>query len=349
MGWKTLIMIFILLSLLISIPVISANDCENIDENNTDITEQNDLIVDYDNSKDINIVDDENIENQQNSSDLNIIRKNMTNSIQNTKSLMPVIQINNYKFWTSDLTKYYGSDSRFIIRITNSNNVGISGLGVIFLVNGNQYSRTTDSSGYASIAINLNSGNYIMTTNFTDFPTIILRNNIHILSTISGQNIVKYYKNDTQYLATFRDTSGNLLTNTAVTFNINGVVYTRTTNNNGIAQLNINLNPGTYIITATNPVSNEQHSNTITVLPTLTASDLVMNYGDGSQFKAYLVNGQGNPYPGQTVQFNINGVFYNRVTNSNGIASLNINLSPGTYIITSSNNGLSISNHIYVN
>ena len=126
-------------------------------------------------------------------------------------------------------------------------------------------------------------------------------------------------------------------------------MYTRTTNPSGVGQLNINLNPGTYIITATNPVNNEQHSNTITVLPTLTASDLVMNYGDGSQFKAYLVNGQGNPYPGQTVQFNINGVFYNRVTNSNGIASLNINLQRGTYIITSSHNGLSISNHIYVN
>lgn len=84
-------------------------------------------------------------------------------------------------------------------------------------------------------------------------------------------------------------------------------------------------------------------------MSTLTASDLTMNYGDGSKFKVKLVDGQGNPYPGQTVQFNINGMFYNRVTNSNGIASLNINLQQGTYIITSSHNGLSISNNIYIN
>ena len=35
-----------------------------------------------------------------------------------------------------------------------------------------------------------------------------------------------------------------------VTFNINGVFYTRTTNASGIAKLNINLMAGQYIITS---------------------------------------------------------------------------------------------------
>ena len=73
-----------------------------------------------------------------------------------------------------------------------------------------------------------------------------------------------------------------------------------------------------------------------------------MKYRDGSQFVATLVDGQGKPYAEQTIQFNINGVFYNRVTNSNGQAKLNINLQAGQYIITSSYNGVNVANTVTV-
>ena len=73
-----------------------------------------------------------------------------------------------------------------------------------------------------------------------------------------------------------------------------------------------------------------------------------MGYHDGTQFVATLVDGQGCPYSSQTVQFNINGVLYNRVTDSSGQAKLNINLMAGEYIITSSYNGYSIANKITI-
>ncbi|WP_296862455.1 hypothetical protein, partial [uncultured Methanobrevibacter sp.] len=115
---------------------------------------------------------------------------------------------------------------------------------------------------------------------------------------------------------------------------------------NGTAKLNINLQPGDYIITS--EYKGCLVSNSIKVLPVLSADDLVMKYRDGSQFKAKLVDGQGKAYTGQSVQFNINGVLYNRVTGSDGIAKLNINLMPGEYIITSSYNGSSIANKITI-
>ncbi len=73
-----------------------------------------------------------------------------------------------------------------------------------------------------------------------------------------------------------------------------------------------------------------------------------MKYRDGTQFKATLVDGHGKPYVGQNLTFNINGVFYNRPTDSTGTAKLNINLMPGEYIITSSYNGSSIANKITI-
>ena len=86
----------------------------------------------------------------------------------------------------------------------------------------------------------------------------------------------------------------------------------------------------------------------IHVLPVLFTRDLVMNYKDGSQFIAHLLDGQGNPYPGQNINFNVNGVFYDRTTDANGDAKLNINLQSGQYIITSSYNGESNSNTIVI-
>ena len=80
----------------------------------------------------------------------------------------------------------------------------------------------------------------------------------------------------------------------------------------------------------------------------MSANDISMRYRDGTQFKANLVDGQGRPYANQVITFNINGVFYNRMTDSSGQAKLNINLMPGQYIITSSYNGSNIANTIRI-
>ena len=89
-------------------------------------------------------------------------------------------------------------------------------------------------------------------------------------------------------------------------------------------------------------------SNKITVLPILEAEDLVMQYRDGSTFDVILLNGQGNPLANAGVTFNINGVFYDRTTDENGVARLNINMMSGEYIITSSYNGCNIANKITI-
>ena len=77
---------------------------------------------------------------------------------------------------------------------------------------------------------------------------------------------------------------------------------------------------------------------------------IAKKYGVSDQFIAYLVDGQGNPYGGQTVNFNIHGVFYERVTDSDGRAILNIRLGAASdvYIITSEYNGCRITNTITI-
>ena len=65
-------------------------------------------------------------------------------------------------------------------------------------------------------------------------------------------------------------------------------------------------------------------------------------------YKDYIHLCQGNPYEGQIITFNINGVFYNKITDSNGHAKLNINLPAGEYIITSSYNGTNVASKVTV-
>ena len=102
----------------------------------------------------------------------------------------------------------------------------------------------------------------------------------------------------------------------------------------------------TYTVTAEH--NGLKASNKITVLSVLETKDLVMKYRNGSKFEAKILDGQGRPYVGQTVKFNINGVFYTKTTGSDGIARLNINLLPGQYIITSSYNGLNAANKVTI-
>ena len=166
-------------------------------------------------------------------------------------------------------------------------------------------------------------------------------------STVSGNDIVKYYKNDSQYSIRLLDNEGNPVgANVSATFNINGVFYTRYSNASGHVKLNINLAPGNYVITA--EYNGVKASNYINVLPTLEAKDLSMKYRDGSKFEVKVLDGTGDALTNANVNLNINGVLYTRISDDEGIARLNINLMPGQYIITSSYNTLNISNKITI-
>ncbi|WP_407423395.1 carboxypeptidase-like regulatory domain-containing protein, partial [Methanobrevibacter sp.] len=330
-----------------------------------------------------------------------------------------------------DVTKYYSGAERFVVTVKDSEGNPLANKSVTVDINGITYNRTTNANGTCSCALNLPAGVYNVTTCVGNET---VESVVTILTTVNGTDVVKVFRNGTQYYATFRDSEGNYLAegtvvrfnihgifydrkvsdkglaklninleqgeyiitainlNTSemsannitvipriienydltkyyrnasqytvkiigddgnavgagvnVTFNINGVFYTRQTNASGIAKLNINLEAGDYIITTY--YEECMVANNITVLPILSAEDMVKQYGTSDQFVATLVDGQGNPYARQTVQFNINGLLYNRVTDSLGQAKLNINLQPGEYIITSSYEDFRISNKITV-
>ncbi len=249
----------------------------------------------------------------------------------------------------TDVLKMYKNGTQYYATFVDSEGKYLAdGTTVKFNINGVMYERkVSGDKGQAKLNINLPAGKYVITA-MNPKTGENATNNVTVLSNIvENYDLIKYYKNASQYSLRLLDDKGNPVgAGVSVQFNINGVFYTRTSDANGYVKMNINLPPGTYIITA--EYKGLKASNKITVLSVLETKDLVMKYGDGSKFEAKILDGQGRPYAGQTVKFNINGVFYTKTTGADGIARLNINLLPGQYIITSSYNGLNAANKVTI-
>ncbi len=254
---------------------------------------------------------------------------------------------NNLIIYAPNITKYYNGTEKFVVTLKNEDNKTLSNETVSITINGKSYTRTTNSNGEASMAINLNYGVYPVTTEYNGQK---IDSKVTVISTIQGKDITKIFRNDTQYYATFLDNKGNFLKNKDVAFNINGVFYTRTTNDKGVAKLNINLGQGDYIITAKNPVTGEQRSNIVKVLPSIIENNNITKYyKNDTQYVVKVLNLDGSVAgAGVNVTFKINGVFYTRTTNASGYAKLNINLAPDEYTITAEYNTLRVSNKIKV-
>ena len=246
---------------------------------------------------------------------------------------------------SEDLVKMYQNDTRFYVKFTDSTGKALTKTTVKFNIHGVFYTKKTDKDGVADLGIMLRPGEYILTA-YNPVTGEEKGFNITVKSLIVQSDLTKYYLNASKFQATIYDKNGSLAVGKNVTFNINGVFYTKTTDSNGVVSLAINLRPGEYIITTM--YEGLAVGNNIVVLPTLVTRDLNMTYGDGSNFTAQTLDGQGKPLANQNVTFNINGVFYNKITDDNGVASLTMRLMSGKYIITSYWNDFQTGNTIII-
>ena len=246
---------------------------------------------------------------------------------------------------SEDLVKMYQNDTRFYVKFTDSTGKALTKTTVKFNIHGVFYTKKTDKDGVADLGIMLRPGEYILTA-YNPITGEEKGFNITVKSLIVQSDLTKYYLNASKFQATIYDKNGSLAVGKNVTFNINGVFYTKTTDSNGVVSLAINLRPGEYIITTM--YEGLAVGNNIVVLPTLVTRDLNMTYGDGSNFTAQTLDGQGKPLANQNVTFNINGVFYNKITDDNGVASLTMRLMSGKYIITSYWNDFQTGNTIII-
>ena len=157
-----------------------------------------------------------------------------------------------------DLVKIYKNDSVFEAKIGEGNKI------ILFEVDGINHTRLSDENGVAKLEINLNPGNYTIRTYYANFSA---ENNIEVLPTLIAKDFVKRYDDKSKFYISLIDTAGKPVANANIAMKKLTASYSRPTDKNGKASLNINLKPGQYVLTAVDPLTGLEMSYDITVLP----------------------------------------------------------------------------------
>ncbi|WP_407377182.1 Ig-like domain-containing protein [Methanobrevibacter sp.] len=245
---------------------------------------------------------------------------------------------------------YYKDGSKFTVTLKYQKML-IGNAKVKINIDGNTYTKTTDKKGTASINLNLKSGTYTVLSTCdgnSEFASVSAKSTVTIKSTVKCSDYSKYYKNTGKYTATFYDKKGKVLKNTAIKFKINSKTYTVKTDSKGVAKLAIDLKPNKYTISVTNSKTSESISKTVTIKSLIVTNDLTFKEGKKGKFNVKILNSNGKVEANKKVTIKVNGKTYSKITNKNGIATLELSLNPGSYSITTQYSGLKSTNMVTV-
>ena len=247
-------------------------------------------------------------------------------------------------------TYYDNSGTHFKVTLQDKNGKALSNQNVTLKVNKKVYTGVTDKKGVADIQTAvLAVGQYDVLVSYagnSNYLSSSLSKKVSVKkdkTSISGRTMTyilpyNYYT----YQITLTSANGGPIKNCKVYFTYAGKTETATTDSNGKASTVIPLlDEGTYKITysfkGTSGYSASSSSGTICIKSAenkFTASDMKMNYNDGSKFSVKFTDNNGKVLSGKSIRFILNNQNYYSNTNSKGIATLAIgDLKPGTYKI----------------
>lgn len=164
-----------------------------------------------------------------------------------------VVERYSTKIIASDLTKNRDQPGKVTAQVLLYNDEPVRNRGIIFHVNGVSYIRTTNSNGYAELNINLPRGNYLCEIinpydDYYEYSSTYVNVNVISSTHMEGTNISKMEDESAVYMCAVYDEIGRVQCNVNIT--VNGVTYTRHTEEDGLAKLNIRLPKGEYDIIA---------------------------------------------------------------------------------------------------
>lgn len=237
----------------------------------------------------------------------------------------------NYSISSVDTGSYY-SGSKYSVVLSQGDDP-VKNASVNINVNGVSYNLNTDSNGKVSVPLNLNSGTYVVSTSFGDVST---SEKVKVLPVVKGKDLTKTYSNTKKYTASFYNSDGTPLKNKNVKFILNGKTYTKKTNSNGYASLDINLKVGTYTIYAVHP-KGYKISNKIVIKTSVIANDVSKHYLSSKVFSATFYGKNGKVLAKKYVTFKAHGNTFKVKTNSKGVAKLTIISKPTSFEMYSIN------------
>lgn len=159
-------------------------------------------------------------------------------------------------------------------------------------------------------------------------------------TSLTAPDVKMYYKDGSRFTTTLKY-GKKAIQNGKIQIKINGQTFTKTTDANGRAWINLNYNSGSYVVLSTYAGNSEFEPNsaksTVTIKSTIKCSDLTKYYKNTAAYYSTFYDKKGKLLKNAAVKFKLNNREYSVKTNSKGIAKLNINLNPGKYSMISMN------------
>ena len=186
----------------------------------------------------------------------------------------------------SNYVAYVGADNPFTVTLSAAG-VVLPDQKVKITIVGKTYTATTNANGKASLKINLAKPNtYPVKYSFSATKMLKASSGSAKITVKKGMptSIVRMnsitYKHQTSdpFIVKYKDVRGNPLAYKTLVFKINKKTYTKKTDKNGMAQIDIKLNKGSYTLTVDsyNTAVYKKSSNSYTVK---VKSDTVLNNG----------------------------------------------------------------------
>ena len=228
----------------------------------------------------------------------------------------------------------------YSVTLKDKNGNVLSGKKLIFTFNGNNYTRTTDAKGIASLTLNCKVGSYAIVVTFlgdSSYQASSLSGKVDVSGTPTTiKTSTSTAVNGKSYSVVLKDNSGNPISSRQVSLSFNGKTYNVKTNANGIASITLSGTPGnTYKLTFkfagdnTYAASSGSASLYLKKATKFVGSDA--RIVRGKQFSLTLKDADNKIMANKQVTILLNGKTYTRTTNAKGNAVITLSLTPKKY------------------
>ena len=241
----------------------------------------------------------------------------------------------------------------YTLSLKDENGKGIAKQVVVVKINGKKYSKKTNSKGQIKIKVKFNK--------LKDYSVKATYNGSKIYKKASSNGKIKVDKiatridapsismvpNESKTYTVSLKAGSKVLSKQKLTINVNGKNYFKTTDSNGQVSIKVNFaNENSYGVnvnykgTKIYKVSKASAKIIVSKIPTQIIS-YNKTYSSDSQkeYQVTLKDNSGNVIANQNILFKVNGESFSKSTDSNGVASISLNLNEGSFDIVTEYGG----------
>ena len=269
----------------------------------------------------------------------------------NTTVSVIVNEISDYTMNVTSDSPVHGQNATVVVTLPED------ATGNVTVTVGNKTYNATVENGNATVIVpDLAKGDNAVNVTYNgdgNYTNKTVSLNIHVKDmVIVVSPMTRGWMSGMDYQARLLDENNNPVAGATLRFTVNGVVHDALTNVDGYASIDAALPVGTYAVSVSELKSGVTASSQTTIVSRIGShANVEMSYLENKAYSVQIIGDDGNPVgAGVPVTITFNGASRTVVTDASGYAKLSgFANAPGTYTISASYHGESVSNTVKIN